>query len=194
MKINIPILRKAYCTRTIDAPETCTREELIDAAKQALNTSPNAVHFYDDAKIDDERLAQNLQKKQKEILKIDFDTLDAYVKKIKEEQYHYFINEWQPKAFNLGDPVLVRLPSGLAEGRIVAVRNTAEDNPSMKDFWQAVIVELKNPDGKTVRGRFASREVFRNLEEYIALLKEENYLRMYSDICYAYADALPKAN
>ena len=76
----------------------------------------------------------------------------------------------------------------------MAVQNTAEDNPSMKDFWQAVIVELQNPDGKTVRGRFASREVFRNLEEYIALLKEENYLKMYSDICYEYADALPKAD
>lgn len=193
MKINVPILRKTYCTRTIDVPESCTREELITVAKQALNTSPEAVHFYSGAEIDEKRLAQNLQKKQKEILKIDFDTLGEYVEKIKKEQ-HYFINEWQPKAFNLGDHVLVRLSSGLTEGKIVAVRNTAEDNPSMKDFWQTVIVELQNPDGKTVRGRFASREVFRNLEEYITLLKEENYLKMYSDICYAYADALPKAD
>ena len=182
MKVTIQSYVTAIVNREVDVSDNITYSELQNVARQKINDPINKndeiIGYLDGEEIDYDELAEAFDAAKNKLLGVDNDNAEIMLQNLSEEEAMNPDGPWNPKELDLGDDVIIREWDNLLNvGTVVSVQEN-EPNEYCRGPWQSVIVELTDRHGKTVRSRYASKDIFKNLKEYIIVRKVEEDRRI----------------
>lgn len=182
MKVTIQSYVTAIVNREVEVPDNITYSELQNVARRKINDPINKndeiIGYLDGEEIDYDELAEAFEAAKNKLLGVDNNNAEIVLQNLPEEEAMNPDGPWNPKELYPGDDVIIREWDNLLNvGTVVSVQEN-EPNKYCKGPWQSVIVELTDRHGKTVRSRYASKDIFKNLKDYIIAQKVEEDRRI----------------
>ena len=177
MKIKVQSYITAVVNREIEVPDNSTYDELLAAARAHANSrisdSNMVVGYLDDEEVDCDELSTSFDEARNALFGIDADYTEIVLQNLPEEDAKNLDGPWPYKILYQGDEVIVRdWLNQLNTGTVVSVQ-IGEPVEYCKGPWQAAIIDVTDENGEKRRIRYVTRDVFRNLDEYVDFLKKE---------------------
>lgn len=182
MKVTIQSYVTAIVNREVEVPDSITYSELQTIARRKIddpiNKNEEIVGYLDGEELDCDELAEAFDAAKNKLLGVDNDNTEIVLQNLSEEEAMNPDGPWHPKELSPGDKVIIREWDNLLNiGTVVSVQEN-KPNDYCRGPWQSVIVESTDRHGKTVRSRYASKDIFKNLKDYIIVRKIEEDRRI----------------
>lgn len=197
MKITVQSYITAVVNREVEVSDNSTYDELLAAARAHANScitdSDMIVGYLDDEEIDSDDLSASFDEAKNVLLGVDADYTEVVLQNLTEEDAKNPDGPWPQKALCCGDKVVVRdWFNQLNTGTVVSVQ-IGEPVAYCKGPWQAAIIDVTDENGEKRRIRYVTRDVFRNLDEYIQFMKEEDCQKIEESAKKKYQDLLARS-